>query len=68
MMKSIDAMAPVGHLKLKKQAKLKRVDAANIGQRYMELLQLRGQVHELEASIGLLSTRVLRDQAVVDRR
>jgi hypothetical protein len=49
MMKSVYAMAPVGRLKLKKQGKLKSVAAANIAQQYMELLRLRGQVHELEA-------------------
>ena len=49
VMKSVHAMAPVGRLKLKKQAKLKSVAAANIAQRYLELVRLRGQVHELEA-------------------
>ena len=48
-MKSAYAIAPVERLKLKKQAKLKSVAAANIAQRYMELLRLRGQIHELEA-------------------
>ena len=53
-MKSIAALAPVGRLKLKKKTKSKssaaaNVAAANIVQRYMELLRLRGQVHELEA-------------------
>jgi hypothetical protein len=48
-MKSIAAMAPVRRLKLRKQTKSKSLAAASIAQRYMELLRLRGQVHELEA-------------------
>jgi hypothetical protein len=47
-MKSFRAIAPVGHLKLKKRAKVKSAPPASITQHYMELLQLRGQVHELE--------------------
>lgn len=36
-------------VKAKHQAVLKNFAAGTIAQRYMELLQLRGQVHELEA-------------------
>jgi|GraSoi2013_100cm_1033763.scaffolds.fasta_scaffold151360_2 hypothetical protein len=48
-MKNVYAIAPVRRLKLKKQPKLKSLAAANIAQRYMELLRLRGQIHQLEA-------------------
>ena len=46
-MKSSYPMASA--VKAKNQGILKNVAAGNIAQRYMELLQLRGQVHELEA-------------------
>jgi hypothetical protein len=42
------ATASADRLKRKKPAKSKSVATLNIAQRYMELLRLRGQVHELE--------------------
>jgi hypothetical protein len=47
-MKSVYPRAPVVRQKPKKQAKLKSA-AANIAQRYMELLRLRAQVHKVQA-------------------
>ena len=48
-MKSSYPMASADRVKAKNQAVLKNVAAGNIAKSYMELLQLRGQVHELEA-------------------
>jgi hypothetical protein len=47
-MKIVYPIASVVSLKSKKQAKFKSLAIGNITQRYMELLWLRGQVHELE--------------------
>ena len=47
-MKIVHPIASVVCLSAKKPAKLKSVAAGDIAQRYMELLWLRGQVHELE--------------------
>jgi hypothetical protein len=47
-MKSVYPIAPRRRLKPKKQAKLERFLAPNIALRYVEMLQLRAQVHELE--------------------
>jgi hypothetical protein len=47
-MKIVYPRASVDCLKRKKPAKSKSVATINIAQRYMELLRLRGQVHELE--------------------
>ena len=66
-MKSVRPMASVGRSKFKKRAKLKSVAAANIVERYTELVRLRRQIQELEDK-GLLSTRALPDQRVIDCR
>ena len=49
-MKSSYLMASADRVKAKNQAILKNVAAGNIAQRYLELLRLRGQAHELEAT------------------
>lgn len=49
-MKSLHAMSQVGRPRPKTVASLKSVAVANIAQRYMELLRLRGQIDELEAT------------------
>jgi hypothetical protein len=67
-MKSVHPMASIGRSKLKKRAKLKSVAAANIVQRYTELVRLRRRIQELEQDKGLLSTRALPDQRVTDCR
>jgi hypothetical protein len=66
-MKYVRAMACVGRSKFKKRAKVKSVAAANIVQRYTELLRLRRRVHELEQDKGLLGTRAS-DRRVIDCR
>ena len=48
-MKRVYPMASVRRRKSKKQAKPKTVAAANIAQRYMELLRIRAMVLEIEA-------------------
>jgi hypothetical protein len=68
LMKSVHPMASVGRSKFKKRAKWKSVAAANIVQRYTELVRLRRQIQELEQDKGLLSTRALPDQRVIDCR
>ena len=67
-MKSVRPMASVGRSKFKKRAKVKSVAAADIGQRYTELVRLRRQIQELEQDKGLLSIRALPDQRVIDCR
>jgi hypothetical protein len=47
-MKSVYPVAPRRRLKPTKHAKLEHVRGANIALRYVEMLQLRAQVHELE--------------------
>jgi hypothetical protein len=48
-MKSVYPMTPVRRRRSKRPTKLKAVAAANIAQRYMELLRLRAILHEVEA-------------------
>jgi hypothetical protein len=63
-MKTVYPIASVVRLKHKKQAKLKIIAAGNIAQRYMELLRLRGQIHELESSADYgVATRSGRNQS-----
>jgi hypothetical protein len=47
-MKSTHCSKPKNDPKSNKQAKSKHGAAGDIAQRYMELLRLRGQVHQLE--------------------
>jgi hypothetical protein len=47
-MKSSHNSKPKNNLKPRKHAKLKSMAGSHIAQRYMEVLRLRGQVHELE--------------------
>jgi hypothetical protein len=47
-MKRVYPVAPRRRLKPTKHAKLEHVRGANIALRYVEMLQLRAQVHDLE--------------------